>query len=880
MNERRTYRLLKWLVIVLTLAGPAFGLSEPKERTGLLTTRPRQTTLHSAAGTGDIGTIAALMDHGVTVDRIDVEGRTALHTAVKAGQVPTVEWLLAHDADANCPDDRGVSPLSIALRIAQDFCFSSDPNKVARFNELKSKQRPIMVLLISHGGVPSFSYGIPQETVLAHPQRMADLLIKGGVNLEPHRDSKATVLHRAAWWGKTEVVADLLKLGANVNAVDYMGATPLHAATRRGSTRYWDVVSGPHMDVLELLIAHGAPVNATNNTGATALHGAASYGDPNAVALLIEHNADINACTNANRTPLHEAAKRGSIEVMTLLIAEGADPNIADSEGNTPLLLLLGSQQIRDNEKIRMKDYVITLIKQGVRGDVQNDQGVTPLQHAAALGFPDLLEELLTRGAPINVQSTTGWTALHSAVAMAHTECMDLLIEHGAQVNSPGQPPHTINLRERFWSARTRTPLQSAASRGDDGIIQSLITSGADINAVGSELKTPLSLAFERHHLSTIKLLLDNGADPNTRAPNGIALVYRAAAKQRREMVDAMLQHGAHTDAETIQALLETGTTPLHEAAKRGDLDLVNELLANGREFNIPDKRGSYPIHHAQAQHHLEIVKRLLPKTPAPVVTNLLFKEAWSSSDETITLLMAHSADVNARDLLLGDSLLHRFAWQANHEMIAVLLARGADVNAVDMHGETPLAKAVKGKRRETVALLLSHGSDANIATTGRPHVSGPAPLHLALSQGTLDIAEMLVRAGANINARTGPKNLTPLHMALGHRALFELMLAHGGQINCRSRIGRTPLHMAAESGQTDVALYLIEKGASINALDNGRETPLHRAAKKGHGAMCKLLLSHKADITVRNMWGRLALDYAIASELEETIPLLRPDTH
>jgi ankyrin repeat protein len=522
-----------------------------------------------------------------------------------------------------------------------------------------------------------------------------------------------------------------------------------------------------------------------------------------------------------------------------------------------------------------MTQLAIDLIKRGVRVDAQNNQGMTPLHHAAAQGHADILIELLRRGAPVNAQSTGGWTPLHGAVAAGDLRCAELLIERRAHVNGPGRPPERTVVRGYSWGTPTQTPLQIALFLEDEPIAQRLIEVGADVNATGTDRQPPLYLAYRRGKHATFQHLLDNGADPNTTAPNGIPLIYVAAANQRRETVDALLQHGARADDALIRTLLEKGTTPLHTAAQQGDLNRANELLAHGADRNVPDRRGLCPIHHAQAQRHLDLVRLLLPGTHTPIVTDLLIKEIDNRDRTLVPLLLAHGADANATNPRRPGSLLYWLAYDL--ETMELLLTHGADVNATAGSADIPLAVAVQVKAKDAVALLLAHGADCNIATSVRYPHRGRAPLGIALSNGSFAIARLLVEAGADVNARSRWDDLAPLHMALPDRALFELILAHGAPIDARSRHGQTPLHLAADQGQTDNVQYLLDKGAAIDAQDDDGNTPLHLAARKGHRATCILLLDRQADITIRSKRARLPLDYAIAAELDDLIPHLTP---
>ena len=114
--------------------------------------------------------------------------------------------------------------------------------------------------------------------------------------------------------------------GANVNARDSYQETPLHHAAYRGKT-----------EVAALLIRKGANVNARNENKVTPLHLAASQGNTEVAALLIRKGANVNARDVYDETPLHHAAYWGKIEVAALLIRKGARVNARDENLETPL---------------------------------------------------------------------------------------------------------------------------------------------------------------------------------------------------------------------------------------------------------------------------------------------------------------------------------------------------------------------------------------------------------------------------------------------------------------------------------------------------------------------------------------------------------------
>ena len=144
-----------------------------------------------------------------------------------------------------------------------------------------------------------------------------------------------TLLFYACFSGNKEVVELLLgSYGADVNAVDNDGLTPLHAVVR-GST-----ILKSREEFIELLLKHGADANAVDNWGETPLHVVCDHGfekKEEFIKLLLKYGADVNKPDKSGKTPLHIVAKKGSLAVVKLLLKYGADVNKPDENGKTPL---------------------------------------------------------------------------------------------------------------------------------------------------------------------------------------------------------------------------------------------------------------------------------------------------------------------------------------------------------------------------------------------------------------------------------------------------------------------------------------------------------------------------------------------------------------
>jgi ankyrin repeat protein len=134
-----------------------------------------------------------------------------------------------------------------------------------------------------------------------------------------------TALHYAARYGSPKHIKILLEAGANVNAFNLSGSTPLIAASE--STKN-----------VEVLLEGGADIHAQNRLGDTALFYASYAEDPINVKKLLKAGADVNWRNNANWTPLHYAARIGHPSVVKALLNAGANVDSRSKNGVTPLL--------------------------------------------------------------------------------------------------------------------------------------------------------------------------------------------------------------------------------------------------------------------------------------------------------------------------------------------------------------------------------------------------------------------------------------------------------------------------------------------------------------------------------------------------------------
>lgn len=175
-------------------------------------------------------------------------------------------------------------------------------------------------------------------------------------------------------------------------------------------------------------LAKGADVNARNKDGVTPLMNAAENGDPVTVQLLLDHGALVNMQDDIGQTAIFIAAAQGNGRVVEVLLAAGADIDMCNSDGYSPLLTAL----IKDHTYVAR-----VLMRAGADVNARTKYGYTPLFRAARGGYTDIVRELIDRGAEIDAREVfEEATPLMYAIDKNRTDIVRILIAAGADVNA------------------------------------------------------------------------------------------------------------------------------------------------------------------------------------------------------------------------------------------------------------------------------------------------------------------------------------------------------------------------------------------------------------------------------------------------------------
>jgi hypothetical protein len=192
----------------------------------------------------------------------------------------------------------------------------------------------------------------------------------------------------------------------------------------------------------------------------------------------------------------------------------------------------------------------------------------------------------------------------------------------------------------------------------------------------------------------------------------------------------------------------------------------------------------------------------------------------------------------------------------------------GGAIAIVSNATKNKLILAVQADDLEEVKMLISKGKRVNVKDR---NYDGNSPLHFAVENGNLEIAEVLLNAGAKINYKNSEKR-TPL-MMLDEDAgaeLVNLLIRHGATIDFTDKKKNTALILAAAYADKDVVQTLISAGANVNAVNKQGETALMKAAENGETEIVQLLLGAGADANARNRDGKTALSLVKTDEAKQ----------
>lgn len=483
-------------------------------------------------------------------------------------------------------------------------------------------------------------------------------------------------------------------------------------------------------------------------------------------------------------------------------------------------------------------------------------------------------------------------------------------------INSDGEPhdndqPQLVDLSKQDVSKEYLNKLcqkfENALQMIDLKTLHSILSRYANllINQSMMDGKTPLYWGIKKSNIKLVELLVDHGADVNAVCDPqwGYSPLIVALMQHSYDMCELLLENDADVE------LLDRYSMPpiLHAILVNCSPEIIKLLLYWGAHTDFIDEAGRSLLHFAANE-----------------------SKTWP---ETISLLLTVGCDEMHRDND-GQTALHMAAASGSLESVEVLVEFGNDklIHTQDKSGMLPLHVAVSKNNSSVCEPLITNKSINMLAH------SGNSPLRIAILSYYLDLAQILILKGADINYKdadgrsiiycvvafthstleqkgppffnvstlykNGPEEYldtavktieflarfgidleikdlegrTALHVAAwqGTYLLVESLIQLGSDINAIDNEGRTPLHMCSWNGHIEVVRMLVEAGAQVNHVSSTQgATPLLVAAQQGHLETCVFLMQVGSNITHRDLYGRDARDVAINCGHTEIVNLI-----
>ncbi|KAK5644313.1 hypothetical protein RI129_005613 [Pyrocoelia pectoralis] len=760
--------------------------------------------------------VRELLEYHADVHIVNKTGNSCLHYAAEANDYKTTLELIYYRVNLNCINEEGETPLLVALR--------------CRY------------------------------------VRTARLLLSKGARVGDVTKTGRSCLHYVAQYGLKDMVINILDKGADINKQNEEGQTPLMLA-----------VTSQRANVVVLLLSRGADPNILDNRGCNALHHAADYTLRNVVKHLITYGCSVNQVNNDGDTALIVAIRCGIASTIHYLLSNGADVNVTDGSGASCL-----------HHAVTFPTLIEDLLKLGLDINKEDNNGNTPLMVAIERQSDLMIKLLITNGADIFTENKSGFSPIHYAAQYALDDLLNELISKGADINKRTHAGGTpLSLHIQHWYTRRSTTkilldkgadvsivdnqtgnslLHFAAEKGNDDILEVLLSTSMDINSRNNEGDTPLHLSIKRGYTSAAELILTKGADPNIADGRNNTCLHSAVTGGAEDLVKSLLKHGANANAAnndnetpitraqrsghlSIVTLLLTNTStddnyiPVFSSVRNGEFHALKKHINDGFDINKQDGDGNTPLLLALKNRQVGIVDYLLSKEVDVTIPN----------NRGVTCLH-HAVE-------LGDA-----------KIVRELLAKGCDIDVVSVNGDSSLLLAISSTNFHIAHLLLDRNAKTDTVPLNNEQGSC---LHSACRYGSHDIVLQILQNGFDVNqfSRSGT---TPLMHSLtnNHRRIAITLIESGADVNLTTEWGWSCLSAAVDLQYLDVINLLLDKGAYIDYLDNS-STSLKYAITNEKRASVQLLLSRGADVYLGDEWTGYPLHFAAQNEMDDVVSFI-----
>ncbi|KAI3387547.1 hypothetical protein SNEBB_006262 [Seison nebaliae] len=686
-------------------------------------------------------------------------------------------------------------------------------------------------------------------SVRSNRSAIIDKLINLGMDINEFSGDGMNVLHVCALHCKEDIILHILRQKININSYTYNMRTILHIICMRTN-----IVSLSLFQNIVRLCEKDFKLQIDQNGYLAVMYAIESHHFSLVRDLLRDQLAEQLACQTVNdgNNLVHLAAKKGHVDVLNHLLMDlKCDYKISNNLKQNIFHILAIEGNL---------DGIRLLLTLKADPELVDAEGRTPIHLAAEYGHNDVINYLIDEfKCNVTSRAADGSTLMHIASERGHLNTALLFMKRGIALHMPNKDGAVC--------------LHAAAKYGHYTIVRALLHKGANIDSRTKDDLTPLHLAVENDNVEVVQLLLGSGAKVQIQCGSAKESPLHSAAKQCGSLKSAemLLKSGANPNMRKVN-----GETPLHVAARYGNVHLIRLLLMDRANAFLQSESGDTPLHICVRYCNyqcvyiiLKFVEESLGKFDAVLLVNTVNYEGETATHlaselkkkqlhsefedvDIMKLLLIYEADLHVHTKLTMETPLHYAARGGNSDILLEILKFLPNdklqlaINDQSKNGWSPLLTACSESHTKFVHILLQYNARIDVFDE-----LGQSALHLATTAGNIDICRELLMKNAFVNSKT-KSGLSPLHIAAkkGRQSIVRMLVEEfDAAIETVTLCKKTVLHIAAQYGRFDTCKYLLSTNVNLLTIDSNGATPLHLAAEQDHAEIIKLFLQYQPDL-------------------------------